>query len=79
MAPSEPKVSHSPSASPKLPNPDAWRTSTYYRYWMHMAHGHNNPAHFGLRTDRYKLIFFYGCDFTSENDVGSVRFQPVGQ
>ena len=24
-------------------------------------HGHNNPAHFGIRTERYKLIFFYGC------------------
>jgi len=46
------------------PKPRDWRTATYYRYWMHMAHGHNNPAHFGLRTDRYKLIFFYGCDFT---------------
>jgi len=44
--------------------PADWRKATYYRYWMHMAHGHNNPGHFGLRTDRYKLIFFYGCDFT---------------
>ncbi len=44
--------------------PADWRTATYYRYWMHMAHGHNNPAHFGIRTERYKLIFFYGCDFT---------------
>lgn len=24
-----------------------------------MAH-HDNPAHYGLRTERYKLIFFYG-------------------
>lgn len=32
---------------------------------MHVAHGHDNPAHFGIRTQRYKLIFFYGCDFTS--------------
>ena len=39
--------------------PDDWRTATYYRYWMHLAH-HWNPAHFGLRTNRYKLIFFYG-------------------
>jgi len=36
-----------------------WRTQSYYRYWMHMAH-HDNPAHYGLRTERYKLIFFYG-------------------
>ena len=35
------------------------RQSTYYRYWMHMRH-HANPAHFGIRTDQYKLIFFYG-------------------
>ena len=47
------------------PRPDDWRSATYYRYWMHMAHDHNNPAHFGLRTDRYKLIFFYGCDYTN--------------
>lgn len=46
------------------PKPNDWRTSTYYRYWMHMAHKLGNPAHFGLRTDRYKLIFFYGCDYT---------------
>ncbi|MDP7128242.1 MAG: sulfatase-like hydrolase/transferase [Candidatus Marinimicrobia bacterium] len=36
-----------------------WRKSMYYRYWMHMAH-HNIPAHYGIRTERYKLIFFYG-------------------
>jgi uncharacterized sulfatase len=44
--------------------PDSWRKSTYYRYWMHMAHGHNNPAHFGIRTKTHKLIFYYGADFT---------------
>ena len=40
------------------------REATYFRYWMHMAHGHNNPAHFGIRTKKYKLIFFCGADFT---------------
>jgi arylsulfatase A-like enzyme len=39
--------------------PEDWPKSTYYRYWMHMAH-HDNPAHFGVRTKDYKLIFFYG-------------------
>lgn len=39
--------------------PNNWRTSLYYRYWMHMIH-HNVPAHFGIRTADYKLIFFYG-------------------
>ena len=40
--------------------PEDWKQSTYYRYWMHMAHRHANPAHFGIRTTDYKLIFFYG-------------------
>ena len=35
-----------------------WKQDTYYRYWMHMAHRHSNPA-FGIRTKDYKLIFFY--------------------
>jgi len=40
-----------------------WRDATYYRYWMHMAHYLGTPAHFGLRTQKYKLIFFYGVDY----------------
>jgi arylsulfatase A-like enzyme len=39
--------------------PDGWRTDMYYRYWMHRAH-FNIAAHYGIRTDRYKLIFYYG-------------------
>jgi len=42
--------------------PADWPKSTYYRYWMHMAH-HDNPAHFGVRTKEYKLIFFYGQNY----------------
>lgn len=37
--------------------PAAWRKSMYYRYWEHSK---ARPAHFGIRTDRYKLIFYYG-------------------
>lgn len=33
-----------------------WRTSMYYRYY-HPGH-HNVAAHYGIRTDRYKLIHF---------------------
>lgn len=36
--------------------PAGWRTSMYYRYY-HPGH-HNVAAHYGVRTDRYKLIFF---------------------
>ncbi len=40
--------------------PDDWRQAVYYRYWMHRAHGHDNPAHYGIRTRKWKLIFYYG-------------------
>ena len=38
--------------------PPDWRRSMYYRYWMHKAH-HNVYAHYGVRTHRYKLIYYY--------------------
>ena len=38
--------------------PEDWRTAMYYRYWMHLAH-HNVYAHYGLRTERYKMIYYY--------------------
>jgi len=47
--------------------PKDWRKVTYYRYWMHMAHELAVPAHFGIRSDRYKLIFFYGCSLQGGN------------
>lgn len=34
------------------------RHETYYRYWMHLVH-HDVPAHFGIRTDDHKLIYYY--------------------
>lgn len=42
--------------------PFNWRTATYYRYWMHRAH-HDVPAHFGVRSKDFKLIFYYGINF----------------
>jgi arylsulfatase A-like enzyme len=36
--------------------PKDWRRSMYYRYY-HPGH-HNVAVHYGVRTDRYKLIFF---------------------
>ncbi|MEM7535586.1 MAG: sulfatase [Chloroflexota bacterium] len=38
--------------------PDDWQTIMYYRYWMHLAH-HYVYAHYGVRTLRYKLIYYY--------------------
>jgi arylsulfatase A-like enzyme len=31
----------------------------YYRYWEHDDVFHNAPAHYGYRSERYKLIYFY--------------------
>ncbi|TLX78469.1 sulfatase [Labilibacter sediminis] len=36
-----------------------WRKSVYYRYWMHMTDV-GVPAHYGIRTERYKLTYYYG-------------------
>lgn len=44
-----------------------WRTATYYRYWMHIIH-HYVPAHFGIRTIDYKLIFYYGSFWRPKED-----------
>lgn len=42
--------------------PPDWREAMYYRYWMNEAH-HNVAAHYGIRTHKYKLIYYYydGC------------------
>ncbi|MGI9173761.1 MAG: sulfatase family protein [Rhodothermales bacterium] len=45
--------------------PEDWREAVYYRYWMHMTH-HDNPAHYGIRTKDYKLIFYYGLPLDAE-------------
>lgn len=34
-----------------------WREEMYYRYWTHSP---TRPAHLGIRTERYKLIYYYG-------------------
>lgn len=37
--------------------PADWRNGMYYRYWEHGGHG--VYAHYGLRTLKYKLIYYY--------------------
>ena len=54
--------------------PADWQTSMYYRYWMHGAH-HNVCAHYGVRTLRYKLIYYYGDPLGQEGAVGP-KTQP---
>ncbi len=56
--------------------PENWQQGTYYRYWMHMAHRHGVPAHFGLRTKNYKLIFYYG-KFWKNPDMDASNSKPM--
>lgn len=49
--------------------PENWRSSTYYRYWMHMGSRHANPAHFGIRTKEYKLILYYGRYYKTKDKI----------
>lgn len=42
--------------------PEGWRESFYYRYYVHIDGGHSVWAHYGVRTGRYKLIFYYRAD-----------------
>jgi arylsulfatase A-like enzyme len=46
-------------ASLKGQTPATWRKSIYYRYWMNDDDPHHVAANYGIRTDRYKLIFYY--------------------
>ena len=41
--------------------PDGWRTSFYYRYY-HDPGDHNTAAHYGVRTETHKLIYFWRRD-----------------
>jgi len=65
LAPDQRLQGHSFVSNLQGNTPDDWRTASYYRYWMHMAH-HDNPAHFGVRTKDFKLIFFYGRKLRDE-------------
>lgn len=38
--------------------PTEWRTSMYYHYWEYPS-SHNVVPHYGIRTERYKLIHHY--------------------
>lgn len=48
--------------------PADWKQEAYYRYWMHMAH-HDNPGEMAIRTKKFKLVYFYGCDYQGSNQT----------
>ena len=56
-----PKDMHGESLLPLLKGKKAkkWRKGLYYHYYEHPSE-HSVNKHYGVRTDRYKLIYFYG-------------------
>ena len=55
--------------------PADWRKAVYYRYWMNFR-GYNIPAHYGIRTDRYKLIYYYGLSLGTNGSDDKPGFNP---
>ena len=41
--------------------PDDWRKSIYYHYYEYPS-VHMVPRHYGVRSERFKLIYFYQFD-----------------
>lgn len=39
--------------------PPGWQSVAYHRYWMNNDWMHHTLAHYGIRNQRYKLIFWY--------------------
>ncbi|MDD4872256.1 MAG: sulfatase [Kiritimatiellae bacterium] len=56
--------------------PADWRKSFYYRYYHDPGH-HNTRAHYGVRTDTHKLIYFWRKDqwemYDLEKDPGELK------
>lgn len=46
--------------------PADWQQVAYHRYWMHRDIIHEAYAHYGVRDQRYKLIYWYAEDFGLE-------------
>ena len=63
---------------------DDWRQAIYYHYYENARGWHNVRGHYGVRTARYKLIYFFGDDnwelFDLEqdpNEINNVYADPV--
>ncbi|MFI3237064.1 MAG: sulfatase [Lachnospiraceae bacterium] len=55
---------------------DEYHDGIYFRYWMHLAHRHDNPAHYGIRTKEYKLTFYYGLPLDATGTL--TKITPPG-
>lgn len=55
--------------------PQDWAEIAYHRYWMHRDPDHNAYSHYGIRDQRYKLIYWYneGYELPGTNHGGEDR------
>ncbi|KAF4124241.1 Arylsulfatase A or related enzyme [Geosmithia morbida] len=53
--------------------PADWQQVAYHRYWMHRDVIHEAYAHYGVRDQRYKLIYWYA------EDLGLEGARPGGE
>ena len=56
--------------------PDDWQQAVYYRYWMHGEGSHNSAAHYGVRTKRYKLIYYYAEALDMAGASDQLQLEP---
>jgi len=56
--------------------PDDWQQGVYYRYWMHGESSHNSCAHYGVRTKRYKLIYWYAEALGMSGASDALQLEP---
>ena len=54
-------------------SPDDWRKSIYYHYYEYPS-VHMVPRHYGIRTQRYKLMHFY--QFGEEWELYDLKNDP---
>jgi arylsulfatase A-like enzyme len=52
--------------------PDDWEQLAYHRYWMHNDDIHEAWAHYGVRDQRHKIIYWYN------DDLGQPGARPNG-
>lgn len=59
----------------KSETPQDWSEIAYHRYWMHRDPDHNAYSHYGIRDQRYKLIYWYneGYELPGTNHGGEDR------
>ena len=59
------------AAGPRGTDAEDWDQLAYHRYWMHNDIIHAAWAHYGVRDERYKLIYWYN------DDLGQLGARPV--